>query len=258
MVQEGIYFIMKEILLPFIISSIAGLSTLIGYLFIYIKPSKTSDFIGASLAFSMTMMMIISITDLIPEGFFYLKGEYNIILAILILSITMVAGYVLNRIIGKKINESKKEKGSLYKLGVLSMIALMLHNLPEGILTFLSSSIDIKIGLKYSIAIMLHNIPEGIAIAIPIYYSTRSKGKAFSNTLISGLSEPLGAVLAYVFLYKYMSNTLISIILLLTASVMISISINDIFKETEKYNKHSVTKGIILGIIIGFITFILT
>ena len=247
---------MKEIFLPFIISLIAGLSTLIGYLFIYIKPSKTSDFIGASLAFSMTIMMIISITDLIPEGFFYLKKEYNIFLAILILIIAMFLGYILNSLIGKQISKSKKEKGSLYKLGILSMIALMLHNLPEGILTFLSSSIDIKIGLKYSIAIMLHNIPEGIAIAIPIYYST--KGKALFNTLISGLSEPLGAILAYIFLYKYMSNTLISIILLMTASIMISISINDIFKETEKYNKSSVIKGIILGIIIGFITFILT
>lgn len=249
---------MKEILIPFIISLIAGLSTLIGYLFIYIKPSKTSDFIGTSLAFSMTIMMIISITDLIPEGFFYLKGEYNFFLAVLILLVTMFAGYGLNRLIGRKINKSKKEQGSLYKLGILSMIALMLHNLPEGILTFLSSSIDIKIGLKYSVAIMLHNIPEGIAIAIPIYYSTRSKSKALFNTLISGLSEPLGAILAYVFLYKYMSNTLISIVLLLTASIMISISINDIFKETEKYNKASVIKGIILGIVIGFITFILT
>lgn len=249
---------MKEILIPFIISLIAGLSTLIGYLFIYIKPSKTSNFIGSSLAFSMTIMMIISITDLIPEGFFYLKKEYNTCLAIISLILTMITGYILNKLISNKINKSKKEKGSLYKLGILSMIALMLHNLPEGILTFLSSSINIKIGLKYSLAIMLHNIPEGIAIAIPIYYSTRSKVKALTNTLISGLSEPLGAILAYIFLYKYMSNTLISIILLLTASIMISISINDIFKETEKYNKSSVTKGIILGIIIGFITFILT
>ena len=83
---------MKEIFLPFIISLIAGLSTLIGYLFIYIKPSKTSDFIGASLAFSMTIMMIISITDLIPEGFFYLKKEYNIFLAILILIIIFCLG----------------------------------------------------------------------------------------------------------------------------------------------------------------------
>lgn len=248
---------MKEIFLPFIISLIAGLSTLIGYLFIYIKPSKTSDFIGTSLAFSMTIMMIISITDLIPEGFFYLKKEYNIFLAILILIIAMFLGYILNSMIGKQISKSKKEKGSLYKLGILSMIALMLHNLPEGILTFLSSSLDIKIGLKYSIAIMLHNIPEGIAIAIPIYYSTRSKDKAFFNTFISGLSEPLGAILAYIFLYKYMSNTLISIILLMTASIMISISINDIFKETEKYNKSSVIKGILLGIIIGLLTFIL-
>ena len=80
--------------------------------------------------------MIISITDLIPEGFFYLKKEYNIFLAIFILIIAMFLGYILNSMIGKQISKSKKEKGSLYKLGILSMIALILHNLPEGILTF--------------------------------------------------------------------------------------------------------------------------
>ncbi|UKI28796.1 MAG: hypothetical protein L6V78_08070 [Clostridium sp.] len=102
---------------------------------------------------------------------------------------------------------------------------------------------------------MLHNIPEGIAIAIPIYYSTSSKSKAFFNTFISGLSEPLGAILAYIFLYRYMSNILISIILLMTASIMISISINDIFKETEKYNKSSVIKGIIFRYCYWFYNF---
>ena len=130
------------------------------------------------------------------------------------------------------------------------MIALMIHNIPEGILTFLTSSVDIKLGVKLSIAIMMHNIPEGIAIAIPLFYSTKSKIKAIKNTLISGLSEPFGALLAYLFLYRFMSNTLIGVILLFVAGIMISISINDIFEEAKKYSGKNILLGIFLGIIL--------
>ena len=103
-------------------------------------------------------------------------------------------------------------------------------------------------------AITIHNIPEGIAIAVPIYYSTGSRGKAVINTLISGLSEPIGALLAYLFLYKYMSNFLISIILLFVAGIMISISINDIFDEARKYSNKYILIGFILGVIMIVVT----
>ena len=134
------------------------------------------------------------------------------------------------------------------------MIALMIHNLPEGILTFLTSTVDIKLGLKLSLAIMMHNIPEGIAIAVPLFYSTKSKLKAVKACLVSGLSEPLGALLAYLFLYRFMSNTLISIILLFVAGIMISISINDIFEEAKKYS----SKHIFIGVIVGIFLIVLT
>ena len=99
-------------------------------------------------------------------------------------------GYIINILINKKITKNKHNESNLYRIGILSMIALMIHNIPEGILTFLTSTINIKLGIKLSIAIMMHNIPEGITIAIPLYYSTKSKFKAIKNTLISGLSEP--------------------------------------------------------------------
>ena len=86
------------------------------------------------------------------------------------------------------------------------MIVLIFHNLPEGIATFVSSYHDINLGLKLGLAIMLHNIPEGISIAIPIFYSTKSKIKAFRATLISGLSEPLGALLAFIFFKNYVND----------------------------------------------------
>ena len=238
---------MNNILIPFLISMLAGLSTLIGCLFIYIKPKNVDKFIGISLSFSATIMILISILELMPEGFFYLNSEYGLLCSIVILVSMLVTGYIINIAINKKINTTSNS--NLYKVGILSMIALMIHNLPEGILTFLTSTIDLKLGLKLSLAIMMHNIPEGIAIAVPIYYATNSKYKAIKSTLISGLSEPLGALLAYLFLYRFISDTMISIILLFVAGIMISISINDIFEEARNYsNKHT-----IIGFIIGLI-----
>ena len=191
----------NKILISFLISMLAGLSTLIGCLFIFIKPKNINKFIGISLSFSATIMILISLLELIPDGFFYLSNKYGYIYSLIILIFILFIGYIINVLINKKLN--KNNSSDLYKVGILSMIALMIHNLPEGILTFLTSTIDIKLGLKLSLAIMMHNIPEGIAIAVPIYYSTNSKYKAIKNTLISGLSEPAGALIAYFFLYKF-------------------------------------------------------
>ncbi len=243
----------NRVLLAFIVSLIAGLSTSLGALFTYFRPRNINKFIGGTLAFSATIMVLISLFELIPQGFFYLKNNYNIFIALLILIIMIIMGLFINKAINRAID--KKEKGSsLYKVGILSMLALMIHNLPEGILTFLSTTVDLKLGFKLALAIMLHNIPEGIAIAVPIYYSTYSHKKGIVSTLLSGLSEPLGAILAYLFLYKYLSNTLISIILLFVAGIMISISINDIFEEANNYSKKSIVTGVVIGIIVLIFT----
>jgi len=244
----------NNVLIPFIISLTAGLSTLLGCIFIFIKPKNINNFIGISLAFSATIMILLSILELIPEGFIYLKNNYGDFYAIIMLILMLLIGYLINIIINKKITKNKHNNSNLYRVGILSMIALMIHNLPEGIITFLTSTINIKLGLKLSIAIMMHNIPEGIAIAIPLYYATKSKRKAINSVLISGLSEPFGALLAYLFLYRFMSNTLISIVLLFVAGIMISISINDIFEEAKKYSSKYLFIGIILGIILISLT----
>lgn len=246
-----------EIIGPFLISSLAGLSTLVGCIFLWYKPKNINNFIGLSLSFSACIMLLISITDLIPEGFIYIEKKYSGIIAILSLIIMILLANYINTLLNKKIGHIKANKTNLYRVGILSMLALMIHNLPEGILTFLSSTIDINMGLKYGIAIMLHNIPEGIAIAVPIYYATKSKSRAVKATLLSGLSEPFGALIAYLFLYKYISNTMISVILLFIAGLMISISINDIFDEARNYSKKSITLGVILGIILIIINTIL-
>lgn len=243
---------MNNIYIPFLITFLAGISTTIGYLFIYLKPRNINNFIGFSLAFSGSIMFFISLFELIPEGFFYLLKEYNLFIAIIVLMGMLVIGNILIKVIDKF--TSKNKSNNLEKIGILSMIGLMIHNMPEGILTFLSSSININLGIKLSIAIMLHNIPEGIAIAIPTYYGTNKKSRAFIYTLISGFAETIGAIIAYLFLYKFLSNLLISLILLFVSGIMVSISFNEIYKEVEKYSR----KYIIIGTLLGLFVVILT
>ena len=126
----------------------------------------------------------------------------------------------------------------------------MIHNFPEGIATFISSIQDISLGFKLSLAIMFHNIPEGISIAVPIYYATKSKKKALFNTFISGLAEPLGALLAFIFLKRYITTYMIDIILLFVAGIMITLAIEEMLPKALSYNHH---KYIYLGLFTGII-----
>lgn len=248
---------MNKIIISFIISLIAGLSTVIGSLFTYYKPKDIKSFIGLSLSFSGTIMIVLSIIELIPEGFFYIYKEYNFILAIFSLILTFLISSYITNLLNKKIKKRVGKEGNLYKIGLLSIIALMIHNFPEGILTFLTTSVNTTLGIKIAIAIILHNIPEGIAISIPLYYSTYSHKRGVVGALLSGLSEPLGALLAYLVLYKYLNNTIISMILIFVGCIMISISINEIFDELKNYPKKSILIGSLLGLIITIITTII-
>ncbi len=239
-----------DLLIPLLLSLIAGLSTLIGGFFIYFKIKKVNIFIVTSLSFSITIMILISLFDLLPNSSFLIINKYGILFGLVLIILTFFFGYLTIYVLASKIsNES-----SLYKIGILSMISLMLHNFPEGIAVFMSSYVNIKIGLKLFIAIVLHNIPEGISISVPLYYSGKSKSYALKKTFISGIAEPIGALLSYMFLRKYINNLIISFVLVFVSGLMISLSINEIYKEVKKYN---LKKYKYLGYIIGIIIFIL-
>ncbi|MBQ3020628.1 MAG: ZIP family metal transporter [Bacilli bacterium] len=247
---------MDNFLYAFLISTIAGLSTMLGCLFIFIKVKNINRFLSVALSFSASVMLLISIFDLIPHSFFSLVLSYKTT-GILIAVISFIVGVLLINISNKYIKMQEEKGSSLYKLGIISAIVLILHNLPEGIITFLTSGNDLSLGIKIALAITLHNIPEGICIAVPIYYSTGKIGKAIKTTLISGLSEPLGAILAYLFLYKYITTDILNIIFICVAGIMISLSINEILKESFKYCEKN-NKYIYIGFLIGILFFLLT
>lgn len=240
-----------EIIGALLVSTIAGLSTMLGAFVIFFKCKEQNvhKFITASLAFSLAIMIGISITDLIPESTYIILSSYGIGKGIVVSVITFIIGIILIKYLHKLMDKTE-QANDLYKLGILNMLALILHNFPEGIATFMSSYKDIELGLKLGLAIAFHNIPEGISIAVPIYYATKSKKNALFKTFLSGIAEPIGAILAYIFLSKYITDTFISMILLLVGGIMITLAIEVIYPKARKYN---LNKYLYLGLFVGTI-----
>ena len=244
---------MKRNIYSFIITSTAGFSTLLGLIPCLLKNNNREKIIAASLSFSASVMLIISLFSLIPESLNLFIWKFKLFPATIILSIFIVLGIIISMLIDKKV-EKIITNNSLYKLGIISVIALIIHNIPEGITTFISSNIDARLGLILAISIALHNIPEGISIAIPIYYSTNKISKAFIYTLISGFSELLGAILASFFLTKHINNYILAVILSLTAGIMIHISMYELIPNALSYKKNKVA---IISFIIGSLIMLL-
>jgi len=239
-------------LAPLFISSIAGLSTVLGSIVIFFKWKRENinKFITFSLSFSLIIMIGISITELIPEASFDILTNFKLAKGVFISLLAFTIGIFSIYFINKKIEKSSGNNHDLYRLGILSMLALMLHNLPEGIVTFLSSYQNIELGIKISLAIMLHNIPEGISIAVPIYYATGSRKEAVKKTFLSGLAEPFGAILAFIFLRNFITNTMISLILLFVAGIMITLAIHELLPKALKYHENGY---ILLGFGVGVV-----
>ncbi len=232
---------------PFILASIAGFSTVLGCLGIFIPIKKHDEFITFAISMSLSVMIMVSLFDLIPSSLPNIGGSAFSSIALFITFFG--SGYLLVDILNRLI-EREKGSNNLYKLGILSFIALVLHNLPEGILTFMSTYQDFNLGLSLCIAIALHNIPEGISIAVPIYYSTGSIFKALKYTLLSAIAEPVGAILAYLIFKDFITEQMISMFLILVAGIMITLSINKMLPEALLYNKK---KPLYIGFIVGVI-----
>lgn len=244
-------------LLPFLLCIVAGLSTLIGSLFIFIKGNK-DNIIKCALAFASGVMLSVSIFDLIPESLAMFQGnsKNSIYLNItLFIIIGLTIPLLIDRILPKKLNHTNK----LYKLGIFTMIAIIIHNIPEGIATYISSETNIKLGISITIAIAMHNIPEGISIAMPVYYATNNKKKAIGLTFLSGMSEPLGAILACLFLKPIINNTIMGGLFAIIAGIMTYISIIELLPEALKYKeKKKTVLSFLIGIVFMYVNHVLS
>lgn len=245
---------MSKIQIAFLLTTIAGLSTMLGTIPIFIKLKDENKVIASSLSFAAGVMICVSITDLVPEALTLLKTNHNGLLTIILTFIFIIIGIIASTIIDKSFPTTTDIP--LYKVGIISMLAIILHNIPEGIATFISTTTQISSGISLTIAIALHNIPEGISISIPIYYATKKKSKALLYTFISALSEPLGAIITYLFLLPFINNTILGLLFSFIAGIMIQISLTELLPTSINYERPGLTKTFfILGAIFMLLKF---
>ncbi len=242
----------------FILSFLAGISTVFGALIIFFDKNKNSKIVTVSLSFAAGVMICVSLTDLLPNSYKMILDIKNIFPRIILTLIFMCLGVIISMLIDKYLPseyESNNSDSKLYKIGIISMVAIVLHNIPEGIATFVTSSSNIKLGITLSLAIALHNIPEGISIAVPIYHSTENKLKAILYALLSGMSEVVGSILAYLFLAPFINNNIMAALYAIIAGIMIHISIYELIPGAYK---DGTLKEIFKYFIIGFLVMILS
>lgn len=251
---------MTNINIAFLLTFIAGLSTLIGTVPIFLKLKNENTIICASLAFAAGVMICVSITDLIPESINMLEKNLAGFFTVSLSFLFIIIGIIISSFISKVIPESDyrlPSSSKLYKIGIISMLAIIIHNIPEGIATFISTTKSISLGLSLTVAIALHNIPEGISISVPIYYSTKSKLKAFIYTLVSALSEPFGAILTYLLLAPFINDTILGLLFSLIAGIMMQISLIELLPTSVKYNNTKITRlFFIIGVIFMLLKFL--
>lgn len=243
---------MNNIIMSFILTIIAGFSTMLGTIFIFFK-RQNDKLVLKSLSFAAGVMITVSIIDLIPESFLLLKNFYPLFPLIIYILIFIVIGIIFSMLIDKYLPDNLSNS-KLYKIGLISMLAIIVHNIPEGIATFMAGSTDIKLGISMTIAIALHNIPEGISISVPIYYATKSRGKALLYTLISALSEPLGALITFLFLQPFINDKIMGYLFSLIAGIMIHIATYELLPESFKYKDKRGVIWILIGSIIMFLS----
>jgi ZIP family zinc transporter len=150
------------------------------------------------------------------------------------------------------------KRDSLKRLGPLTALIIGIHNFPEGMATFAGALADSSLGVSIAVAVAIHNIPEGIAVAVPTFFATGSRRKAFLLSFSSGLAEPIGALLFYLLLMPFLDETVVAAMLAGVAGIMVFISFDELLPTAREYGKgHTAIVGVVLGMAVMAVSLLL-
>jgi ZIP family zinc transporter len=250
------------VLKAFLLTLFAGLSTGIGSALAFFTNKTNTKFLSVSLGFSAGVMIYVSFVEIFfkaKESLIMELGEdkgWWVTVAAFFGGILFIA--IIDRLIPSGENphevrliedmQKKTSKTKLMRMGMFTALAIGIHNFPEGLATFTAALNDIELGMAIAIAIAIHNIPEGIAVSVPIYFATGSRKKAFTLSFLSGLAEPVGALVGYAILLPIMSNTVFGILFASVAGIMIFISLDELLPAAREYGEHHLS---IYGLLAG-------
>jgi len=267
---------MSPLLFAFGLTLLAGLSTGIGSAIACFTKRTDRKFLSVGLGFSAGVMIYIAFTEILAESNILLAEAYGVSMGAWVASFSFFAGMGIAALIDKLVPKYENphephlveemsgtcvpakdgrghgmgmgkmngkmcrhdDKRCLHRLGIMTAVALAIHNFPEGIATFASALTDPVLGVSIAIAVAIHNIPEGIAVAVPIYYATCDRKKAFWYSFLSGLAEPLGAVLGYVILSYFLDGLALGILFAGVAGIMVFISLDQLLPASREYGEH--------------------
>ena len=282
----------SRFLFAFTLTLFAGLATGIGGLIAFFAKRTKTSFLAFSLGFSAGVMIFISFTEMLPQAGQMMKLFYPSVTAAWLTFASFIAGIGLSAAIdkiipsegnphefkrieqmnlevrgpgmtgrkGRRYNRGRHEvkDQKLMRIGIFTAIAIGIHNFPEGIATFMTAATDVTLGISIAIAIAIHNIPEGIAVSVPVYYATGSRRKALLWSVMSGFSEPIGAVAGYFILTLFNSEVSLAYVFAIIAGIMVYISFDELLPAAHKYGKHHVAiYGLISGMIVIGVSLIL-
>jgi zinc transporter, ZIP family len=241
-----------------VLTLLAGLSTGIGSTIAYCIRQPKGVYLAFSLGLSAGAMVYVSLVEMLPKAQDLIGHGLGVLvffIGILFIGIVdLLVPEVENPHHFGEIDEAAASHRDEYKLmraGVLTAIAIGIHNLPEGLATFTSALSDLRLGILIAVAIAIHNIPEGIAVSVPIFYATSSRNKAFFYSFLSGLSEPVGAVLGFLVLSPFLTPGLLAGTLAFAAGIMIYISLDELLPTAHRYGEgHFVIGGVVFGMLL--------
>lgn len=254
------------------LTTLAGLSTGIGSLISLLAKKTNTKFLSVSLGFSAGVMIYVSMVEIFSEAQASLQSvlgaKQGTIYTVAAFFAGMLVIGIIDRLIpdqenphephATNINQNGKDKNKLMRTGMFTALALAIHNFPEGLATFISAMHDPTLAIPIVFAIALHNIPEGIAVSVPIYFATGSKRKAFFYSFISGLTEPLGAIIGYLILLPFMNEVVYGIIFSSVAGIMVFISLDKLLPAAQEYGEHHLSiYGLVCGMIVMAMSLIL-
>lgn len=264
----------STVLYAFALTLFAGLATGIGGALSLLTKKTNTKFLSTALGFSAGVMLYVSFVEIFPKAQEALTSELGQVkgswatVGSFFLGILLIA--VIDRLVPSTENpheihtveemdgKSESHKKNLMRMGLFTALAVGIHNFPEGLATFIAALSDPQLGIPIAAAIAIHNIPEGIAVAVPVFYATGSRRKAFKLSLLSGLSEPIGALVGYIFLFRFFNDVTFGIVFAAVAGIMVYISLDELLPSAREYGEpHLSIYGLVAGMVVMAVSLLL-
>jgi ZIP family zinc transporter len=266
---------LSNILIAFGFTLFAGLSTGIGSALAFFTKKTNTRFLSVALGFSAGVMIYVSMIEIFVKAREALTGALGTVggswatVGAFFGGIFLIAA--IDRLVPSSENphevrkvedlsgkNTEANKKRLMRMGTLTALAIAIHNFPEGLATFTSAIKGPSLGIAIAVAVAIHNIPEGIAVSIPVYYATGDKKKAFKLSFLSGLTEPVGAVIGYLILFRIFNDVVYGVLFAAVAGIMVFISLDELLPTAREYGEaHLSIYGLIAGMMVMAVSLLL-